>query len=71
MEVMQQPSLSETLAFIRQWLEYGDLKEACEKFQIDKSQGSKILRGKIKHPKVEFLAHLKKKAFENYQKLKV
>lgn len=69
--MVQQKSLTDTLAFIREWLEYGDLKEACERFKIHKSLGSRYLNGKVKSPKVEFLTYLKKKATANYQKLHI
>lgn len=71
METLPQTSLEDTLAFIRKWLEHGDLKDACERFQIDKSIGSKYLNGKLRRPKVEFLAYLKKKAVANYNKLRI
>lgn len=71
MEVTPKEKLSDVLEFIREWLEPGDLKSACEKFKIDRSHGSKILKGKVKKPRVDFLKHLKEKALTNYNKLRV
>lgn len=64
-------TLDDTRAFIKEWLEHGDLKDACDRFQIDYSIGSKYLNGKIRRPKVQFLAYLKNKAVANYNKLHV
>ena len=71
-DTMEKPQrLDETLAFVREYIEYGDLKEAANKFKISTSHASKILRGKVKRTKVEFIAHLKRKAETNYQKLRL
>lgn len=71
MEVVPQEKLSDVLAFIREWIEHGDLREACDKFKIDYSNGSKIVNGKYKRPRVEFLRFLKEKALKNYNKLRI
>jgi hypothetical protein len=62
--------LEETLDFIRTWLEHGELKKACDKYRVDYSHASKILRGKSR-PKADFLKHLKDKAEQTYQKIKL
>lgn len=71
MDVLPTDKLSDVLAFIREWKETSDVKEACEKFNIPESTGYAIVNGRIKKPRVDFIKYLKDKAFRNYQKLKV
>lgn len=67
----ERQNLAETLEFIRTYIEYGDLTEAAAKFRISTSHASKLLNGKVKRPKVEFLKFLKDKALRNYNKLRL
>lgn len=67
---MAEERLSDVLAFIREWKEKGDVKEACQKFKIPESTGYAIVNGKIKAPRVDFIKYLKDKAERNYAKLK-
>jgi hypothetical protein len=63
-------TVADTLKFIKQWIEHGDIKKAAEKFKIEKSHASKILKGKAR-PRVDFLKELKDKAVRNYNKLRI
>lgn len=71
MEVVPTEKLSDVLAFIREWTEHGDIKEAAGKFKVEYSQACKMVRGEVKKPKVEFLQYLKEKALKNYNKLRI
>lgn len=62
--------LQDVLDFINEWKEWGDVREACEKFKVHKVMASRILRGKAK-PKTDFLKYLKDKALKNYNKLRI
>jgi len=62
--------LQDVLDFINEWKEWGDVKEACEKFKVQKPTASRMLRGKAK-PKADFLKYLKDKAQRNYNKLRI
>lgn len=62
--------LQDTLAFITEWLEHGDLAAASDKFAIDRSFATKMLKGKAR-PRVDFLKELLTKAQKNYQKLRL
>jgi hypothetical protein len=70
MEVVQEQKLKDVIDFINEWKEHGDVQEACEKFKVDPSHASKILKGKA-GPKTDFLKYLKDKAQRNYNKLRI
>lgn len=62
--------LQDVIDFINEWKEYGDVKEACLKFNMDPAVATRILKGKAR-PKTDFLKYLKDKAFRNYSKLRI
>lgn len=70
MEIVAKEKLQDVLDFINEWKEHRDVKEACDKFKVDPSHASKMLRGKAR-PKVDFLKYLKDKAQKNYSKLRL
>ena len=63
-------SYTDTLAFIKTYIEHGDIKEACDMFKVDRSLASKILKGKA-GIKADFLHYLKTKADKNFAKLRL
>ncbi len=62
--------LQNVLDFINEWKEWGDMKEACEKFNVPMPTASRMLRGKAK-PRADFLKYLKDKAVRNYNKMRI
>lgn len=62
--------LQDVLNFINEWKEWGDVKEACDKFHVPPVTASRMLRGRAK-PKADFLKYLKDKALKNYNKLRI
>lgn len=62
--------LQDVLDFINEWKEWGDVKEAREKFGISSTVATRILQGKAR-PKADFLKYLKDKAQKNYAKLRL
>lgn len=62
--------LQDVINFINEWKEWGDVKEACEKFKVHKVTASRMLQGKAK-PKADFLKYLKDKALRNYNKIRI
>lgn len=54
----------EELEEIRKWLEWGDIKKACDKFHVPRVTASRMLRGKA-HLQMAFIAELAKIALKN------
>jgi phage terminase large subunit len=67
---MQTTTLQDTLNFINEWLEHGDVQKACAKHKVDKSTASKMLKGKI-GPRFDFLKELKERALKNHAKIMI
>jgi hypothetical protein len=67
---MNNGSLQDTLDFIKEWKQHGDIKKVASKYKLDPSTASKILSGK-KGIHIEFLAELKAIAVKNHAKLSI
>ena len=55
----------EQLEEISKWLEYGDIKRVAEKFKIDSSFASRMIKGKTRHLHMAFITELAKIALKN------
>lgn len=71
MEVSSTEKLGHVISFINEWKSHGDVKEACDKFKVDRSQASKILKGKMRPTNFDWLKYLKDKAMKNYNKSRI
>lgn len=55
----------EELEEIRNWLEHGDLKRVAEKFKIDRSYATKMIKGNTRYLHMAFIAELGRIALKN------
>jgi len=69
-DVIEHGYLAKVIAFINEWREWGDIKEACDKFKVSRVTAHRMLRGKAR-PKGDFLRYLKEKAERNYNKVRM
>lgn len=61
-------TIDQTIDFINQFVEHGDRAKVCKKMKYDKSNLTKMLKGKRK-PRFDVLKELKKIAEQNYRKV--